>query len=170
MRYHPFYCEENAYHLAGHEVFAGRRRYVAFITNADRSVAMWHQRAARRPGTAIVWDYHVIVIAEGPWEVWDLDTTLAFPVAASEYLRRSFRAGTPEEFWPSFRLTEAERFREVFATDRSHMRRKDGRYLRPPPPWETIGQGSNLARFMDLEDSIAGEVLTLAELGALIAR
>jgi len=170
-RYHPFYCEENVYHLAREPVVAARRREVVFISNADRSVAMWSQRAAGVRGHALLWDYHVVLLVQDPWEIWDLDTLLGLPLPARDYLRRSFRADLPEEYLPRFRAVGAEAFVEAFASDRAHMRRKDGRYQRPPPPWPAIGapeRESNLMRFVDTSAPFLGEVLDLAGLAARV--
>src|SRR5205085_7480085 len=100
-----------------------------------------HQKAARGPGAPIFWDYHVFLLAEAPWEVWDPDTTLGFPVPAAEYFERSFRPdlARPAELAPQLRVVEAEELARVFASDRGHMRGPDGRFSRPPPSWPPIG-------------------------------
>jgi hypothetical protein len=169
-RYQPFWCEENAFHLACEPALAARPRHVVFISNAARAVGMWGQRAAR-PGRAMAWDYHVVVLVAEPWEVWDLDTVLGCPVPARAYLRGSFHPDLPEEYLPSFRLVEAEIFAATFASDRSHMLR-GGRYRKPPPPWPPIGvpgRESNLMRFVDVITPFNGEVLDLAALWARVA-
>jgi hypothetical protein len=126
---------------------------------------MWNQRAAGRPGRALLWDYHVVVLARDPWEIWDLDTFLGCPVPAADYLRLSFQPGLPAEYAPRFRLVDADTFAATFASDRSHMLRRDGRYKKPPPPWPPIGASeSNLMRFVDVESPFLGEVLDLREL------
>lgn len=170
-RYHAFYCEENVYHLAREPDLAGRRREVVFISNATRSVAMWNQRAAGGRGRVLLWDYHVVLLVQDPWEIWDLDTLLGFPLPAAEYLRRSFRADLPEHYLPRFRVVDAGAFTEAFASDRAHMRRRDGRWQRPPPPWPAIGvpeRESNLMRFVDTSAPFLGEVLDLGELWARV--
>jgi hypothetical protein len=170
--YQPFYCEENVWQLCREPLLAARRRAAVFISNRDRTCAMWHQRAARDRTAPMLWDYHVVLLAEGPWEVWDLDTTLGLPVPAEEYLLRCFNPHIPRQFRARFRVVEAGVFGEVFASDRSHMRRADGRFRKPPPPWPAIGAAgaaSNLMRFVDLEDPIAGEVLDLDELLARVS-
>ena len=172
MLYQAYYCEENVYHLARAPELAGRPREVVFISNADRACAMWYQRAAARPGWPILWDYHVVLLAAAPWEVWDLDTTLGMPVPAADYLRRSFRAGMPEELCPRFRVVAAEAFEATFASDRSHMRLPGGRWRKTPPPWPLIGPRgapSNLMRFVDMADPFVGEVLDLPGMLARIA-
>jgi protein N-terminal glutamine amidohydrolase len=172
VRYCPFYCEENVFHLAQEPLLAGRPREVIFISNADRACAVWHQRAAARPGWPILWDYHVVLLAGSPWEVWDLDTTLGMPMPAPEYLRRSFRDGVPEEYRPRFRVVEAEAFVAAFASDRSHMRLPGGRWRKRPPPWPPIGAPGaepNLMRFVDMNAAFLGEVLDLRGMLARVA-
>lgn len=165
--YQPFYCEENVFHLCGHAGLAGRAPRAVVISGALGGFVMWHQRAARGRAAPLFWDYHVIVLADDPPEVWDLDTTLDFPSPALEYMRRSFRAGLPRELAPLFRVVPAEVFVATLASDRSHMRRPDGRFERPPPPWPTVSapeRGSNLHRFVDMSDRFVGEVLSLEEM------
>jgi hypothetical protein len=164
-RYHPFYCEENVFHLAREPALADRRRRVVFITNPERACAVWHQRAAERPTWPIFWDYHVVLLVEGPWEVWDFDTLLGLPVPAADYLRRSFPEGLRDPHHPRFRVVDAEIFAETFASDRSHMRGAGGRYQKPPPPWPAIGHpgaASNLMRFADVTTPFLGEVIDLS--------
>jgi hypothetical protein len=145
---------------------------VVFISNEAGACAMWHQRAAVRPSWPILWDYHVILLVADPWEVWDLDTTLDFPVPAQLYLRKSFRTDLPEEYLPRFRAVEAGAFLATFASDRSHMLFPDGRWRKPPPPWPAIGApgaASNLMRFVDMRDPFVGELLDLRGMLAKIS-
>ncbi len=167
FRHQPFYCEENVFHLCSHPALGARPRSAVFVSGALGGFVMWHQRAARSPAAPLFWDYHVIVLAEEPWEVWDLDSTLGFPVPALAYLERSFRLDLPEDLAPLFRVVTARDVARTLVSDRSHMRRPDGRFERPPPPWPLISppeRGSNLRRFIDMEDPIAGEVTSLAGL------
>jgi hypothetical protein len=162
VRYQPFYCEENVFHLADLPELAGRRREVVFISNEARSCPMWHQRAAVRPGWPILWDYHVVLLCASPWEVWDLDTTLGMPVPAAVYVRRSLREGLADDLMPRFRVVPADVFVRSFASDRSHMRDARGRYQKEPPPWPAPGPPgapSNLMRFVDMTAPFLGEVL-----------
>jgi protein N-terminal glutamine amidohydrolase len=167
-QYQPFYCEENVWQLCAHPALAGRELEVVFVSNAARLVAMWHQRAAP-PGEAILWDYHVFVIAREPSEVWDLDTDLGAPVAAERYFAASFRPVAPEHA-PRFRVVDASLFRSAFASDRSHMRRDgSGHFLKEPPPWPPIGApgaASNLMSFVDTTADFLGAVVDLDALRA----
>lgn len=159
----PYYCEENVWRLCAEPTIVGRPRAAVVISNVARSVAVNHQRAAPSPGSPVVWDYHVVLAArtDGAWMVWDVDSTLGMPVPLAHYLNESF--GLPEGFGealaPCFRVVEAQQYRDVLATDRRHMLDGDGRYQVAPPPWPPIGTGSNLMRFVDMEDDIAGTVV-----------
>lgn len=172
VRYQPFYCEENVFHLCQHPVLADRERHVVFVSGRMGGCVMWHQRAARGPSAPLFWDYHVFVLAGSPWEVWDLDSTLGCPVPAAEYVRRSFRSGLPPDLAPVFRVVRADELIAALASDRSHMRGPDGRFERPPPPWPPVSapdRGSNLARFVDMTEPFVGEVLSLGELRSRFA-
>jgi hypothetical protein len=162
FRYQPFYCEENVWQLLGDARLAERAMSAVFVSNAAKSVAMWHQRAAP-PGETVVWDYHVTALAEAPLEIWDLDTDLGLPVPLSDYLEASFGEGPPE-LAPSFRVVERDELFRTFASDRAHMKDARGRFVKPPPPWPAIGGPdavSNLMRFVEMNAPFAGEVRSL---------
>lgn len=166
--YWPFYCEENVWHLCEREATAGA--YVVFISNPARAVALWFQRAARDGKGPVIWDYHVILVRPGEdgWEVIDLDTNLGERVELGTYLERTF-VGTkllPPEHLPMFRVISADRFHDAFSSDRSHMRRADGSYSAPPPPWPAIGSApNNLMGYVDVESEGEGQVVDLDGLG-----
>jgi hypothetical protein len=166
--YWPRYCEENIWHLCRELSGEVTHPTVAFISNAGRRVAIWHQRAAANPKACVVWDYHVILLGqvEEGWRVYDADSLLPWGVAATRYLERSFQPLPPESAHcaPRFRLLEADLYRRKLASDRRHMRRADGSWLSPPPPGPQIGEGSNLMRFVDTETEFLGRVLGLEEL------
>lgn len=163
--YCPFYCEENAWHLAAERSLGPGERDVVVVSNEGRSVAMWQQRSAVRSGDAVVWDYHVFVVAHGRAgaRVWDFDCALGLDVDALGYLEASFRRA-PESYAPRFRVIPAAVYHREFASDRSHMRGPNGRFLQPPPPWPAIGRGHTLDRFVDMRDTAPGRVLDLTEL------
>ncbi len=164
-RYQAYYCEENAWHLCADPQLADARVEVAIVSNAERSVALWQQRAATRADAPVVWDYHVLLFAmtTSEWRAWDLDTTLAFPIDAARYLAGTFRP-VPPQLSPRFRVLAADEYRRVLASDRRHMRDDAGGWLQPPPPWPPIGDGHTLPELLDLERASPGEWLTLAEL------
>ncbi len=159
MSYQPFYCEENVWHLA--DRMRDRSARVLFVSNSNRTCAMWKQRA----GDPVVWDYHVVLFCEG--QIFDLDSRLGSPVSIDDWIAGTFPIEVPPLFAPRFRIIDAARFLEVFASDRSHMRTKRG-WQRPPPPWPLIGDGMNLMQFVDMESEFEGEVVELGDLRATL--
>jgi hypothetical protein len=162
--YQPFYCEENVWHLCQHALVAGFARSAVFLANPSGGFVMWQQRAAPRAGRPIFWDYHVVLLTHDPPRIWDLDTLLPCPIAAGDYLRQSFSQALPEAYTPRLRVVDADEYVRTFASDRAHMRRPDGSFERPPPPWAPIGAPgapSTLRRFIDMRDPFVGDVATL---------
>lgn len=138
------YCEENIWHLAQDPALAEFERVVAIISNAEASCLFWDQRMCEAPDYPVWWDYHVILFVKvDDWRVYDLDTALPFPVAASTYLRQTFRfqGRMPEVIRPRFLLFDGEAYVQSFSSDRSHMRDGDGAWYAPPPEWPPIIQG-----------------------------
>lgn len=138
----PYYCEENVWQLCGHERLAGAEARVLFVSNARRGCALWSQRAAKEPGQAVVWDYHVLLVVRGVggWRVWDLDSTLGLDLPLAVYLEATFLP-LPEQllrYRPMFRLLPAPSYRAAFSSDRSHMRDAEGGWIHPPPSWPAI--------------------------------
>lgn len=161
------YCEENIWHL-GHRV-ADRRAYAVFVSNPDRSVALWCQRASPRPDGLVVWDYHVVLAVDD--QVWDLDCTLGLELPRERWIDATFPHNervperVPERLRPQLRVLPLTQYHARFSSDRSHMRGADGAWLAPPPPWPAIrpprSEPTNLMRFVDMETEFVGEVLSL---------
>ena len=174
LPYAASFCEENVWHLCADPRVgrAGRptpleERRVLVITNPQRAVATWAQRA----GDPVVWDYHVVLWARADeWLAWDLDTTLGLPLPAQDWLDGSFRSGVPETFAPRFRLLAAAEYRAVFSSDRAHMLDQRGRPRAPFPSWPPILRpgGPTLGRLLDLTRREPGLVLDLPGLLALL--
>ena len=177
MRYTPFFCEENAWHLARDRAALPGERCVLWVLGADPAhpaVAVWAQRAAAgRP--FVVWDYHVVVCERPPgadgWEVWDPDSTLGMPLSASRWIEGSFPQ-LLQGFEPRFRLVEAAQYLASFSSDRRHMRAPDGGEVQPFPPWPPIldAEGRHLLpRFVDAADAFLGEICDREGLRARLA-
>ncbi len=153
-RYTPYYCEENIYLLAEQFLAGsiGEPLHVLFITNAARTCALLHQKAAST-GKPVVWDYHVILLSgSGPAaRIWDFDTRLDFPCPAIDYLARTFPADAPTEYQPLFRSIPAVAYMQGFSSDRRHMRAADGSWLKPPPAWPCL-RGNSAASPHELGD------------------
>lgn len=173
-KYCAFYCEENIWMLCQEPEFKDKTAIVAFISNPQQSCAIWHQKAAPSATEPVIFDYHVILIVrdqdkdneQAHWQVWDLDTTLNFPVKAETYFHETFMVGykVPKEYQPQFRLINAQDYILKLSSDRSHMKDEDSSYIHEAPKWEASYQadkGNNLSRFVQMEEEFIGEVLGL---------
>lgn len=159
----PFYCEENVWHAIAALGPDSDPAWAIFVSNPAGGVAMWEQRIAA-PDSPVVWDYHVVLGVDPgrEWKVLDVDCRLGPWLPAGRWLAASFRPlpRNLRHFAPCFRLVPAETYRRELRSDRSHMRRGT-RWLRKPPPWPPIGDGTNLMRFVDVQRDFLGEVLDL---------
>ncbi|XP_022657647.1 protein N-terminal glutamine amidohydrolase-like [Varroa jacobsoni] len=168
LMYTACYCEENIYKLC--ELIKNKETelldscYVAFISNASQTVPLWRQRAGDQANDGhIIWDYHVIMIyyhesCNGCTYVYDLDTTLAFPVPLEEYVWKAFKPQVPLKhgFRRHIRCLGARDYLATFASNRQRMRRPDGAWIKPPPPYAPIANtisSNNLEWFIDMRSS-----------------
>ncbi|KAF2307934.1 hypothetical protein P3X46_004485 [Hevea brasiliensis] len=166
----PFYCEENVYFLCkklcqkGIADAEGSDLFVAFISNENKQVPLWHQKASKRADGIVLWDYHVICIqrkgdGDSPYVVWDLDSSLPFPsplaVYISETIRPSFQLFS--DYQRFFRIVHAPLFLRNFASDRRHMKESAGNWIAQPPAYEPIvaedGTVNNLNEYMEIHAS-----------------
>jgi hypothetical protein len=163
LRYQPFYCEENAWWLCAEPALGPGERFVVFLLSRAGRCPLLHQRAAP-PGRLIAWDYHVVVV-DGQYRVWDLDSRLPLPTPGVDWLDRTFAlAGQlPPIYAPRLRLIPASEYRAGFASDRSHMHAGAHRFQHPPPPWPPIGEGMTLHAYLDPEAPQPGQLLDLSE-------
>ena len=110
-----------------------------------------------------MWDYHVILVIQTPpsVRVWDLDSRLPLGYPLSQYLDQTFpmQDDLHDLLLPSFRVIPASEYREHFASDRSHMRARNGVYAAPPPDWPAIGEGNNLRDYLSLAATGPGTLL-----------
>ncbi len=155
LQYWPFYCEENIWHLCQEAPLLPFERKVVFISNGKQCVAMKKQQT----GSLVYWDYHVILLfRDTDWKIADPDTLLPLPCPSEDYLSSSFVPAEP----PMFRVVEADHYIRCFSSDRRHMVDQNGRYLQPPPPWNTIGRsGFNLWNFVDSTRNAPGQLYDL---------
>ncbi len=162
-KYAAFYCEENVWWLLQNSQLKPGERFAVFISNVNRTCALWNQGASA-PDSPVIWDYHVVVAVKDKLQCWiyDLDSRVGFPVLASDYLQATFPCQDIDtRFLPRFRVVSAADMGQHFVSDRVHML-DAGDYLQPPPSWPPIGTGdSNLMAFVDTEASFFGEVLDL---------
>lgn len=96
-------------------------------------------------------DYHVVLIY-APDEravVYDLDTELPFPTFFCKYATETFRSDEAlrPEYHRKFRLVSASEYLKTFASNRSHMKREDGTWIKTPPDYPPISTPSEFENF-----------------------
>nr|CAH7729023.1 unnamed protein product [Callosobruchus chinensis] len=141
------YCEENVYKLA-QEVTTKHpneinKCFVVFISNPSRTVPLWRQRAGKEEDKLVIWDYHVIFLYHPEPDkclVYDLDSELPFPTYVHKYVTETFRTDhiLKPDYFRYFRVIPANEFLDEFASDRRHMKRPNGTWIKPPPTYPPI--------------------------------
>uniref|UniRef100_A0A0D9WG18 Protein N-terminal glutamine amidohydrolase n=1 Tax=Leersia perrieri TaxID=77586 RepID=A0A0D9WG18_9ORYZ len=138
---------------------AGTDLYVVFISNEEKKVPLWYQKASHSGDGFVLWDYHVICIQSRRKKgdlVWDLDSNLPFPCPFIQYVSDAIR---PLSFGNSiyrrlFRVIHTPVFLRSFASDRSHMKDPAGNWIQLPPKYETIvaedGTTNNLHEYITM--------------------
>ncbi len=173
LHYHPFYCEENIWHLCREPGRAGRGGRVIFISNPERTCPIWSAQGSPTRDMPVFWDYHVIYLSREPrHRVWDPDSRLENGAPFVQYLKASFRRALPAPFQPLFRMVQAETFLKEFSSDRRHMLLPDGAWLHPPPPWPPIQNQAvhNLDMWIDMNNNFHGEILNLDAIWKIFLR
>ncbi|XP_066253643.1 protein N-terminal glutamine amidohydrolase [Euwallacea similis] len=170
------YCEENVYKLV-EEVTKSypselNKCFAVFISNQSRTVPLWKQRAGKDEDRLIIWDYHVIFVYHPEPEkclVYDLDSELPFPTYVHKYVIETFRTDQilKPDYFRYFRVIGACEFIKEFASDRRHMRRPDGSWIKPPPNYPAITAANsihNLEEYIQMDHSKGpGQVLNLTQ-------
>ncbi|CAG2120209.1 unnamed protein product, partial [Medioppia subpectinata] len=149
-------------------------------------IPLWRQKAGdERRDYLCVWDYHsfnhkLVVMIYTPKAddshstgshralVYDMDSTLEFPIDFSTYSGLTFRDETAirDEYHRRFRVIEAQIYLTTFASNRSHMRRPEGSWIKDPPLYPCIKTNEcdhNLDGFisMDCHRFAIGSVLDI---------
>lgn len=182
--YTSHYCEENVLCLfrdmAQAAAGAGATLHVVFVSNHARQVPVWCQVLADHHNKPVLWDYHVLLLAQHPHGNWiyDLDSTLPFPTPASHYMRHAFHSGTSmdNKYLQVFRVVPALECFEHFASNRSHMRSQWGEYsAKPPdhPPLRGVKASSdhNMEEWISMNSSTGrGRVLSLLDMEHFVAQ
>nr|CAG4650428.1 EOG090X0C0Q [Sida crystallina] len=175
--YTSCFCEENVWHMAKNIRDKGddstlKQCFVVFVSNTHESIPLWKQKAGKDQDGFVVWDYHVFFLHASETrinQIYDLDSTLQFPCNFDEYARKSLRNEElmPEEFHRFFRVIPAKDFLESFSSDRRHMKKDDGTWMKPPPtypPIQTSTTNHNLKVFVDMTNKTGpGRVMNYFE-------
>ena len=168
--YQPFYCEENVWRLLRRNELAGQPAWAVIASSLAGRLLALRQKAGRRADGFVCWDYHVFAVIEeaGARLALDLDTDLPFPCPLANYVEDSFPPMRETPTQPRFRVITATDYVAQLATDRSHMRRPDGGYIMPPPPWTAPG-GSRSNTFLTWLDVSADGPGELYDLDGMLA-
>ncbi|KAG1768295.1 N-terminal glutamine amidase-domain-containing protein [Suillus occidentalis] len=164
--YTSCYCEENIYFLVRRFLEQAQVKdtwdiSVVIVSNATKTVALWSQLKAPAANTAVIWDYHAVLvlrsrlgsrcrlfnttpsIEEETW-IYDFDSILEMPSGWEVYVRKTFPPDSdlPSQYRSLFRVVSGEEYLHYFASDRSHMlspaANSSIEYISPPPPYPII--------------------------------
>jgi len=169
LDYQARYCEENVWRLLARSDLEARRAWAVIVSSQSGHFVALRQRAGR-PGDGLVcWDYHVFAVvddADGTRLAIDLDSDLPFLCPLARYLAESFPAMREPRRLPIFRVIAAADYLAGLASDRSHMRKPDGSYVAPPPPWPAPGEGKSntLMAWIDVSRNSPGALYDLAQM------
>uniref|UniRef100_UPI003AAAD72D protein N-terminal glutamine amidohydrolase-like n=1 Tax=Centroberyx gerrardi TaxID=166262 RepID=UPI003AAAD72D len=115
--------------------------FVVFISNENRTVPLWKQKAGHGD-QPVIWDYHVVLlqVRQAVSLVYDLDSLLPFPCSLQLYSAQALRSDRriKPAYCRKLRVIPADSFLQNFASDRSHMKDADGAWRMPPPPYPPI--------------------------------
>ena len=147
IKYTTFFCEENIWYLCQNDEFSNSQKFVLFISNNVKKCPFWYQKAGQTH-QPIWWDYHVILAVKLDfWYIYDLDTTLAFPLELHIYLSKTFQQNSnlSSQYFPQFKIIDSDEYRNDFHSDRKHMRDSNGNWLASPPAWPLIENSKKLS-------------------------
>lgn len=167
-KYTKCFCEENIWHLCQHGELVEFPKYVIFISNVRKQCPFWFQKSAPAQGF-ICWDYHVVLVVKmAGWKIFDLDTTLPFPIELKEYISLTFKgvAGIHPSYFPNFKIIDAGRYVRGFYSDRKHMKDETGKWLSPAPDWSLILGNKQLSidGLFDFNGSSKQEIYSLPDM------
>ena len=152
------------------------KAYVVFVSNKKQVVPLWRQKCGRDEEKLVIWDYHVLFLLK-PDErclIFDLDSDLPFPTYFHKYVTETFRTDAilNAEYHRFFRVVPATLYLQKFSSDRRHMKKPDGSWMKSPPPYECIQTQEcehNLDSFICMDNSLNaantsfGDVMSLKE-------
>jgi protein N-terminal glutamine amidohydrolase len=176
LDYQAFYCEENVWRLLARPEFADMASWAVVVSNAPRDLILLRQLSGRPIDGLVHWDYHVFAVLAEPIAgrvALDLDSELPFPCPLGRYLEDSFPEGVQRAYAPRFRVMRGSEYVQGLVSDRAHMRRPDGSWLAPPPPWPAPGAHSGresvLLEWIDIGRRKPGTLYDAARMAAFAA-
>ena len=176
LDYQAYYCEENVWRLLARPELQEAATWAVIVSNPVHKVILLRQLAGRPVDGLIHWDYHVFAAIAHPVMgrlALDLDSALPFPCPLARYLADSFPSDVQRAFAPRFRVMKGGDYLAHLVSDRSHMRRPDGSYIAPPPPWPAPGAGSGersvLMEWIDTGNRSPGAVYESGKMAAFAA-
>ena len=154
--YTSLFCEENIWHFSNSLIDQGikdKEITILFITNKRNKIAISNQLAADH-GETVVWDYHVILLANinHSYYIFDFDSRLPFPCNFKYYLQNSLPDNINNEYSSQFRLIPANKYLNELNSNRNHMKGIISSSLFPPYP-EILAKNSNKLYLTDLFDT-----------------
>ncbi|KAF5278708.1 hypothetical protein FQA39_LY18363 [Lamprigera yunnana] len=117
-------------------------------------------------------DYHVVFLYHPESDrclIYDLDSELPFPTYVHKYVTETFRTDQilKSDYFRFFRIIPAVDFLQDFASDRRHMKRSDGTWIKPPPNYPAIASAvstHNLEDYIQMDEKKGpGQVLNLSQ-------
>ena len=148
LDYQGYYCEENVWRFLARPELVEVATWAVLVSNANHDVILMRQRPGRPVDGLVHWDYHVFAVYADPVMgklALDLDSDLPFPCPLGRYLRDTFPGDVQRHVAPRFRVLKGQEYARELVSDRSHMRRPDGSWIAPPPPWPAPGAGTGRA-------------------------
>ena len=145
--------------------------HVVFVSNEKQVVPLWRQKAGKDEEKLVIWDYHAILVYKPDHRciVFDLDSNMPFPTFFHKYVTETFRTDAilNPEYHRFFRVVPAATFLAEFASDRRHMKKPDGTWMKSPPPYppiQTAKAKHNLDDFISMDPAVGvGQVMSLKE-------
>ncbi|ONK63681.1 uncharacterized protein A4U43_C07F17790 [Asparagus officinalis] len=144
----------------------GADLFVVFISNEEKRIPLWCQKASKTADGLVIWDYHVICIqsqnnneGNAQFMVWDLDSSLPCPMPLKQYINEAILPpfSLNPRYSRLFRVVHAPILFQCFASDRSHMKDSLGNWISPPPVYKPIvaedGTKNNLDEYIQMRAS-----------------
>lgn len=161
--YTPHYCEENIWMLVKKIEETSPEKlqccFPVFISNEIKFIPLWQQSVSKQVDGFVAWDYHVILVYCDSEKslVFDFDTQLQFPTPFEHYCEETFKSDDilQPQYHRLFRIIPSDLYLKHFSSDRSHMKKEDGSWVKPPPNYPCIKNSEdihNLDQYISMKE------------------